>query len=135
EVGHPAHDFEPARILLVEDDDALRMMLQRDLAACGHDVVGARSLHEALAFAASAEHLDVLVAHVRIPGGDARQLSAIVTERFPEARVLFASRYSRAELDTHGVDLGVGKLIPRPFHLQDVLAALERAPRDRGYKR
>jgi DNA-binding NtrC family response regulator len=65
-----------ARVLVVEDDDAVRMMLQEALQRDGFDVVAASNVRDALRHI-TAEIFDVLVSDLHMPhAGDGFTWSA-----------------------------------------------------------
>ncbi|MCC6551930.1 MAG: response regulator [Polyangiaceae bacterium] len=57
------------RILLCEDQDAIRRMIEALVGASGHEVVGVRTGAEAIELALK-EHFDVLLLDLMLPGMD-----------------------------------------------------------------
>lgn len=86
----------PARVLLVEDEDAVRRSLRLALEDGGHEVVEARSAEEAVLLASGGEKLDLLLSDLVLPGMSGRDLAARLSQKRPELRVLFVSGYPRA---------------------------------------
>jgi CheY-like chemotaxis protein len=68
------------RILVVDDDDALRESLELVLAAEGYEVVGARDGASALA-ALEAAPVDVVLCDLRMPGMDGLELLPQLSRR------------------------------------------------------
>jgi two-component system, NtrC family, response regulator AtoC len=73
---------EPIHLLLVDDEDALRMVMAERLTDCGFKVTEAASGEQALEklerFA-----FDVLVSDLRLPGIDGREVLAAALQRYP----------------------------------------------------
>ncbi len=90
-------DWRAARVLLVDDDDAVRGMLQRVLVRAGHVVTVASSSREALALAEGAT-FDLLLTDVVMPGMGGVELTNRLRARFPELRVLLFSGYPQQTL-------------------------------------
>jgi DNA-binding NtrC family response regulator len=60
-------DCSPARILIVEDDDAMRRAMSAQMRCAGHDCVAVDSAERALA-AWQGREFDLLIADLRLPG-------------------------------------------------------------------
>ncbi len=129
----PAPDLT---VLLVEDEDAVRMFGARALRNKGYQVVEAASGEDALDILdAGEEPIDVLITDVVMPGLDGPALIRKVRETRPDMRVIFISGYTedsfRQRLDDTTVEID---FLPKPFSLEqlavkvkDVLAE-DRAP-------
>jgi hypothetical protein len=79
-------------ILIAEDDDTLRAMIEKVLSLAGYQVVGAPAGD--LAFELAKSHpgtLDLLITDVAMPGITGPELAREVTKRSPETAVLFIS--------------------------------------------
>ena len=87
-----AHEGPAARetILLVEDDDPIRLLMRRMLEAHGYRVLEARNGYEATALAeAYRAPIGLLVTDVAMPGISGFDLVDIVIGSHPETKVLF----------------------------------------------
>jgi PAS domain S-box-containing protein len=80
------------RILVVEDEHALRVMVRRMLSAHGYDVLDAPDAEEGLR-AAEGQKLDLLLTDVGLPRTDGPGLARRLIERQPSLRVLYMSGY------------------------------------------
>ena len=86
----------PDRILVVDDDEALRESLAMLLAAEGYEVVTAGDANGALA--RLEEPVDVVLCDVRMPGRDGLELLPDLIRRLPGAPVLMMSAYGSGDL-------------------------------------
>ena len=59
---------QPARIMVVEDELLIRIVVSDDLRDAGYEVIEACSGDEALAILESAVHVDLILSDVRMPG-------------------------------------------------------------------
>ncbi|MCC8394631.1 response regulator [Paraburkholderia sp. MMS20-SJTR3] len=92
--GEPA-PREAARVLLVEDDAQSREALAELLGALGLACSAAGSAEEALPLAA-AQHYDVLLTDLTLPGMSGAELARVVRREQPSIRVLLVSGYGRS---------------------------------------
>ncbi len=77
-------------ILLVEDEDSIRLLMRRMLEAHGYRVLEARNGHEATALAeAHRAPIDLLVTDVGMPGLSGFDVVHMVIDSHPETKVLF----------------------------------------------
>jgi len=120
-------ETEPARgrgerILVVEDEDALRVMVRRMLSAHGYDVVDAADAEQGLRAAEGLE-LDLLLTDVGLPKTNGPDLAQRLIERQPSLRVLYMTGYPP------GADPGPpasSPLIQKPFSPFTLLGEVRR---------
>jgi CheY-like chemotaxis protein len=123
----PIAQRRPARVLLVEDEPLVRMLLADELRAAGLVVVEAASGPEALSFLA-ADQVDIVVTDIQMPGGlDGLALANQVRRRFPELPIVLASG------NPPPLDLSqVGPFLMKPYALHEaVRIVLAHLPADR----
>ncbi len=110
------------QILLVEDEDSLRMVNGRTLAMLGYGVLSAASGEEALALAAGHKsRIDLLLTDVVMPGITGPQLAEKLRETRPGTDVLFVSGYTNSIVLQHGVAHGETHFLQKPVS-NDILA-------------
>lgn len=82
-------------VLLVEDEEAVRVLCCRILEACGYSVLQAKDGVEALELLRSAApHVDLLLTDVIMPRMDGPKLLAAIWQELPHLPVLFISGYA-----------------------------------------
>jgi PAS domain S-box-containing protein len=120
------------RVLVVEDEPAMREVTRRILARNGYQVTAAGSGAEAIAaVTSSAEPLDVLLTDVVMPGMQGREVAERITALQPGIAVLFMSGYTEGLLSDQGVlDPGIN-LIEKPFTESALLGKLRGVLRSR----
>ncbi len=103
-------------ILLVEDAEPLRKLAQKFLESSGFRVISAGTGEEALELAAQhADHFDLLLTDVIMPGINGRTLAERLLSRRPGTKVLYMSGYTDSFIAGHGVlDPGI-HLLHKPF--------------------
>lgn len=99
-------------ILVAEDDDGLRTLLQIALESCGYTVLASASGPAALALAdRHAERIALLVSDVTMPGMEGPELARRLAAIRPGLKVLLLSGYGR---DPALLDAGE-EFLPKPF--------------------
>ena len=109
-------------VLVVDDDDALRMMVASVLQASGHEVLTAASAEQAMALSNARPDVDVLLTDVTLPRMDGRELAARIASRHPGLGVLVMS----GDHDAPAPYLPHATFLPKPFRLADLVAAVRR---------
>lgn len=112
------------RILLVDDDEALRKTLAEQLALDGEfTCVEAGTAAEALVVA-QREKPDAILLDVGLPDGDGRQVCQALRKAGISVPVIMVTA-SSGEADTiRGLDMGANDYISKPFRLGELLARL-----------
>jgi CheY-like chemotaxis protein len=104
-------------VLLVDDEDAVRGLVQRILGDLGYTVLEATDGDEALSVikAHAGAPIDLLLTDVVMPKLGGRSLAEYVALRYPGIKVLFTSGYAERGITHHGrLDQGVA-FLPKPF--------------------
>ncbi len=112
------------RILLVDDDEALRKTLAEQLALEGEfTCVEAGSAASALT-TAQKEKPDAILLDVGLPDGDGRQVCEALRKAGVTVPIIMVTA-SSGEADTiRGLDMGANDYISKPFRLGELLARL-----------
>ncbi len=113
------------RILLVEDEDAVRTFSVRALANKGYEVLGAESGEAGLAEFKKDESkkLDLLITDVVMPGMDGPTMAAKIRQNNPELKIIFMSGYTEDKLKDH-MDANTF-FLPKPFTLKQLAAKVK----------
>jgi CheY-like chemotaxis protein len=112
-------------ILVVEDDDALRIYAVEILSDLGYSVSAASNGVAALDIIDRRHDIDLLFTDIVMPGGmNGRQLANEAVRRRPGLKVLFTTGYTRNAIVHHGrLDPGV-EMIGKPFTFQELAARI-----------
>ncbi|HEY0996103.1 MAG TPA: PAS domain S-box protein [Gemmatimonadaceae bacterium] len=119
------------RVLLVEDDDAVRHVATRMLGALGYAVVAASGGEEAMRLADSLDaqgtRVELVLTDMVMPGMSGRAVADRLTARWPGTRVLLMSGYTDDEILRRGLgDAGLPYL-EKPFSVDQLAGALRAA--------
>jgi len=108
-------------VLLVEDEDAVRLFGARALRNKGYNVLEARNGEAALELLNDASKpVDLVITDVVMPGMDGPALIRHVRDKHPDLKVIFISGYTE---DSFRKRLGEGETVhflPKPFSLQQL---------------
>ncbi len=114
------------RILVVDDDPALRESLQLVLSAEGYAAAGAADGDAALA-RIEAESFDVILCDLRMPGMDGMELLPQLVRRLPQTTVIMMSAYGTEDLALQAMRLGAYDYLAKPFQPGEVLLTIRKA--------
>jgi len=111
------------RILLVEDEEAVRRLTTQLLQAQGYEVVEAAGPSQALELAADTA-IDLLATDITMPDMDGTELAARLRDRRPGLPVLFLSGYPRvASLDA-ALAPAQTSFLQKPYDLKELALAV-----------
>lgn len=111
----------PARLLVVDDDPAVRSVTTSHLAAMGHDVMEADGGQAALSLVDRGERFDLMLIDYAMPQMSGLELAEAVRVRRPDMPILFVTGY--AEEPAYR---SMFELIRKPYRAEDLFAAIDR---------
>jgi DNA-binding NtrC family response regulator len=114
------------RILIADDDDALRESLQLVLCAEGYEVLTAPDGAAALALLET-QTVDVVLCDLRMPGVDGMELLPQLGRRLPGVPVILMSAYGSADLAVEAMRRGAYDYLAKPFQPAEALLTLRKA--------
>jgi len=113
-----------ARILVAEDNVAVREFITRSLASQGHEVTAVADGQMALDKLADGK-FDVLVTDIVMPNVDGIALALKAVRQFPDLRIVMISGYAQERMRAHNLDALVHRIIAKPFSLEEICAAVK----------
>ncbi|MGE0462004.1 MAG: transporter substrate-binding domain-containing protein [Vicinamibacterales bacterium] len=115
------------RVVLVEDEQDVRDLLQAYLARLGYDVLAAGTGEEALARCAQDDRKpDLLVTDVVMSGMNGREVAEEMRSRYPELSVLYLSGYTDDTVLRRGVSLSQVRFLQKPFEMAAFASTVRR---------
>ncbi len=109
------------RVLVVEDDRALGMFLQKGLAFEGHEVEWVGD-GEAAVERARTSTPDLIVLDLGLPHRDGREVLAILAQEASRSSVLVLTGRADVEERVRCLNLGADDFLPKPFSFQELTA-------------
>jgi len=108
-------------ILLVEDEDAVRVFSSRALRNKGYNILEARSGEEALeVLTKEGDKVDLIISDVVMPQMDGPTLYKHVREKWPGIKVVFVSGYTEDRLREQFTSGETIYFLPKPFTLKQL---------------
>ena len=112
-----------AKVLVVDDEPALRAALERALAPEGYDVVLAEDGRQALDRLADTQ-VDAVVLDVSMPGIDGLEVCRRLRAAEDRTPVLMLTARDAVDDRVSGLDAGADDYLPKPFALRELKARL-----------
>ncbi|MGN8344645.1 sigma-54-dependent transcriptional regulator [Pseudomonas sp. SMV71] len=113
------------KVLLVEDDRALREALVDTLILAGHDYAAVGSAEEAL-LAADREAFSLVISDVNMPGMDGHQLLGLLRASQPQLPVLLMTAHGAVERAVEAMRQGAADYLVKPFEPKALLELVAR---------
>lgn len=115
-----------AKILLVDDDDSLRRVLEFQLVEAGYAVTASSKGREALEFFSN-EEFDCLITDWRLPQMTGSQLVQQATAIKSEIPIIVITAFGDVETAVEAMQGGAFDFITKPFNRQEILLNVEKA--------
>lgn len=115
-----------ARILLAEDDNSVRHFLARSLELAGHEVLAFGDGEDALP-ALTAGPFDILISDIVMPRMGGLELALKAREIHDGLPIIYITGFSAVAVEDPTEDANVNQLLSKPFHLNSLVEAVDRA--------
>ncbi len=117
-----------ARILVAEDEEAVRAFVAKALTLKGHHVTdvsdGGLAAEE---LAASGGSFDLLLSDIRMPVMDGIALALDTAVQYPGLKILLMTGFADQQERAHGLDALIHDVIAKPFTLDVLLEKVDEA--------
>src|SRR6476659_8360128 len=114
----------PMKVMVVDDERAVRESLRRALELEGYEVELAEDGDDALARLAGASHPDALILDVLMPTVDGLEVCRRLRRDGSTVPVLMLTARAEVESRVAGLDAGADDYLPKPFALEELLARM-----------
>ena len=105
---------ENKKILVVDDADFLRTIVEDILTHCGHTVLQAKDGQECLSML-SEEDVDVCLLDIHMPGMDGFEVLKKIKQNNPELKVVMISALAQENNVRMALQLGADRFVVKPF--------------------
>src|SRR6266436_788466 len=112
------------RILVVDDEEKLRRVIELHLLSAGFDVDKARSAEEALKLA---DRADMVITNLRLPSMDGLQLLSLIRRQNAQAPVVVMTAFGTVENAVEAMKSGATDFLLKPFSLDHLTAVVQKA--------
>ena len=115
-----------ARILVADDEDSLRWVLEKGLRGVGYDVTSVKDGEEAVRVF-EAQPFDLVFLDVRMPGLDGLTALERIRDLRPDVYVIVMTAHGSMDTAIKAMQRGAYDYLNKPFDLDEVLLLSERA--------
>jgi two-component system cell cycle response regulator CpdR len=112
------------RILLAEDEEAMRAYLERALTNAGYSVSAVDRGTDAVPLLETGDY-DLLLSDIVMPEMDGIELAQRCAEISPRTKVMFITGFAAVSLRASR-EQPAAKVLSKPFHLRDLVLEVER---------
>lgn len=125
---------EQGRVLVVDDEESVRQLLQRVLQKAGYNVVTASNGQEALAKVTELK-VELVLLDIGMPGISGMEVLKQLRANWPDVSVIMATAVADAQTAVEAMKLGAYDYIGKPFNAEDVVLTVQRALEKRNLLR
>ena len=118
--------MQPARILIVDDDPDIVAVLAELLGKDGYQVTSSATGAAAVALGRE-ERFDVILADIRLPDMDGMAVLRSFQGSSPHSAVILMTAFGTVEVAIQAIKAGAYDYVPKPFKLDEVRIAVQRA--------
>jgi DNA-binding NtrC family response regulator len=105
--------LSPIRILVVEDDVLIRLLLSEELRDAGFQVVEAAQADDALCYLDAGGDADLVFSDIRMPGSlNGLELACLLRDRYPSLPIILTSGNEKPPRADE-----IGRFIPKPYDM------------------
>lgn len=117
---------EKARILVVDDEEIVRISCERILVPAGFHVDVTPDGRKALQMLDQNKY-DLVLTDLKMPHMDGMEVLAEIKKRLPDARVIIITGYSTIEIAVKAIKMGAYNYIEKPFNPEVLISAVKEA--------
>ena len=120
---------EKNRILVVDDEEALRTVLSTELSSEGYDVNTAADGSEAIDLVKD-NNYDLVLLDIKMPNVDGFEVLKFVKGNKPDIKVIMLTGFADLKNAIESKRLGAEDFVSKPYDLVDLLTTIERVLSD-----
>lgn len=118
-----------ANILIIEDDESVRILMQNVLSNRGYQIFAVSSGTEALKFfEQNTEKIDIVISDIIMPGISGPKTIQKILLKQKHIKTIFISGYSEQHLDEYTIDNGKIFFLSKPFTMQELIRVIKKIP-------
>jgi CheY-like chemotaxis protein len=121
-----------AKILVIDDESNIRMMLKLALAHVGHQVETAADGYEGLELYGDGTAWDLVLLDQRMPGLEGLEVLREIRHRVASAKIIMITAFGTIDLATEAMTVGATDFLRKPFTVDTLRSAVTAALR--GWK-
>jgi DNA-binding NtrC family response regulator len=112
------------RVLVVEDEEKLRRVIQLQLQSAGFEVDQSGTAEDALRYA---DRADLVITDLKLPGMDGLQLISALRRQNSRTPVIVITAFGSVETAVEAMKAGAADFVTKPFSLDHLLTVANKA--------
>ncbi len=112
------------RILVVEDEEKLRRVIQLQLASAGHEVDQAGTAEEAMRYT---DRVDLVLTDLKLPGMNGQELLSLIHRQNADLPVVVMTAFGTVETAVEAMKSGAVDFLLKPFSLDHLMKVVDKA--------
>ncbi len=116
---------DKSKILVVDDEDALRTVLSGELESEGYQVDSAADGDEAIK-TVQTKPFDLVLLDIKMPKVDGFEVLKFIKQNYPKMKVIMLTGFADLKNAIESKKLGAEDFISKPYDLVDLLTTIER---------
>jgi CheY-like chemotaxis protein len=114
-----------SRVLIVDDEESMRLLVARAIAMDGHDIITATEGAEALEILGGTDGaFDLMLTDIQMPIMDGIALALTAARDFPELTILLMTGFADQRERASGLNAIAHDVISKPFSVADIRTAV-----------
>ena len=114
-----------SRVLIVDDEESMRLLVARAIAMDGHDVATATDGAEALDILGGPDNrFDLLLSDIQMPVMDGIALALTAARDYPDLTILLMTGFAHQRERASGLNAIAHDVISKPFSVADIRTAV-----------
>src|SRR5215471_19800058 len=114
------------RVMVVEDDESLRRVIQAQIAAMGYQVSAVGRVDEALEIMHGTPH-ELILTDLQLPGRSGLDLLKLVRQEYPETTIILMTAFGSVPNAVEAMKAGAYDYLTKPLHRYELRALISRA--------
>lgn len=112
-------------ILIIEDDDSVRMLMTNVLQNRGYNIIAVNSGLDALKVFDDNNHIDIIISDIIMPDTDGPKVIQEIHDKYTLVKVIFISGYSKQYLTEKNIENKDVYFLQKPFAMQDLIKVIK----------
>ena len=121
---------DKAKLLIVDDEDTLRLLVRTELEQRGYDVDDADSGETALE-KLETDHFTLVILDIRMPGIDGMQVLKRIREKNLAEKVIMLTGVDELKLARDSLQFGADDFLTKPYEIRTLLACIDRVLKEK----
>ncbi len=116
-----------AKILVIDDDRDICLLLNKFLSKHGHEAIETYNGKKGLELLEASDNFDLVLCDYRLEGMDGREMLIKIKELYPALPVIIITGYNDLKTAVELMKMGAFDFITKPLHSEEILKTIQQA--------